>query len=528
MKQRLASFWSDDRGAIAATYAMSLIGLVAVAGVAFDYTRLVGLDSELQNGADQAALAGATQLDRADGACARAANAAIGMLDNITLLANDGETNAITISGDVAGLSGNDACEGIDGVVFYTTADGTTVASTDEAARFIEVIVDERSGNYAFTPIVGAVFPDLAAAARAGLGSSVCKVPPIMICSPDPTTPFNAESRVGQGIAATGKNNGNNGGNPGTDGVTDNGGNTWAPGDFGFLQVADETETAGNRNARLLKALAYANPPVNCSPIDGNRVNPGNPQSLYDAVNTRFGIYDFPNNANSGNVLGACQDGACPKAPNVNMDFVKRGNNSCRMGNNNGFSIPDDGEEFKPVFVAGATASTPLSANTPIEAMGLPRDNCHYTSFNSTGECTGYQGRFGTGEWAREDYFNLYHSGGRPTGWETISRYQTYMWEINNSQVRGAHSCGVVGGPERRLLTVAVVTNCSELRGVSAPVEIDEWVDVFLVEPSSDAARRYNAFSDSIYLEVIGKSRVAGSGTYGTQNVRRDVPYLVR
>ena len=59
----------DDAGAVAATYAMSLTALMVIAGVGFDYGRLAAMDSELQNGADQAALAGVTQLDGASGAC---------------------------------------------------------------------------------------------------------------------------------------------------------------------------------------------------------------------------------------------------------------------------------------------------------------------------------------------------------------------------------------------------------------------------------------------------------------------------
>ena len=44
----------DDRGAVAATYALSLTALILIAGVGFDYGRLAAMDSELQNGADQA------------------------------------------------------------------------------------------------------------------------------------------------------------------------------------------------------------------------------------------------------------------------------------------------------------------------------------------------------------------------------------------------------------------------------------------------------------------------------------------
>jgi len=126
----------------------------------------------------------------------------------------------------------------------------------------------------------------------------------------------------------------------------------------------------------------------------------------------------------------------------------------------------------------------------------------------------------------------------RPSNWQNISRYQTYLWEIDNGipngalagGQRGTKICfsGAGGDRSRRILTVAIVTNCAALSGTSQPVDIDEWVDVFLVEPSIDDPRRHNAFKDAIYVEVIGKSTIAGTGVYDNQNVRRDVPYLVR
>ena len=54
---------------------LSLFALIGAGGIAFDYARLAALDTELQKAADQAALAAATQLDRADGSRDRARDA---------------------------------------------------------------------------------------------------------------------------------------------------------------------------------------------------------------------------------------------------------------------------------------------------------------------------------------------------------------------------------------------------------------------------------------------------------------------
>ena len=67
--------WENADGAIAPMVALSLVGLIAAGGLAFDYARLAAMDTELQQAADQAALAAATQLDRADDSQTRATTA---------------------------------------------------------------------------------------------------------------------------------------------------------------------------------------------------------------------------------------------------------------------------------------------------------------------------------------------------------------------------------------------------------------------------------------------------------------------
>ena len=82
--------WHADRAAVAPTVALALTALIGAGGLAFDYAHMAALDTELQNAADQAALAAATQLDGQGGAIARATAAAQNLLTNQTLFANDG------------------------------------------------------------------------------------------------------------------------------------------------------------------------------------------------------------------------------------------------------------------------------------------------------------------------------------------------------------------------------------------------------------------------------------------------------
>src|SRR3546814_20055852 len=97
MRVRGTGLLRSEAGAVAPTVALSLFGLIAAGGLAFDYARLASLDTDLQQAADHAALAAATQLDGETGACARAAPAASAMVVNETRVATD-----VTI-GDASG-----------------------------------------------------------------------------------------------------------------------------------------------------------------------------------------------------------------------------------------------------------------------------------------------------------------------------------------------------------------------------------------------------------------------------------------
>ena len=536
----------NESAAIAPLYAIGIFTLVAIAGVGFDYARMASLDSELQNAADQAALAGASQLDGeaanlvtgTTSSCARAANAVRTFIINDSRFADDGIASPITFQNETT-------CDATGSIRFWQDRNKATAATNDSNAKYIEVFVDPRATRYVLTPLVDAIgTPLMRAAAMAGLGSSICKQPPIMICSPDPTVPFNAESKKGVGILATGHSTGKNSNAAGEPGSDTTPSTHWSPGNFGFLEVQD---ASGATNKALLRALAYVNPPIDCISVEDNEVSTGSPQGLYDAINTRFGIYDFPsNNGGGGNVLASCEGsnqtlGNCPRAPNVRMDMEQlgSGNNSCKLNKSNGnggkgYALPAEGTEFKPVDNGlGYNPEAAYNGNATLAKIGMPRDLCHYDSFNGTGLCSGGVGRVGDGKWARQDYFTKVHGSARPTNWKTITRYETYLWEIANSRAETTTCGSHTGDASRRVLTIAVVSNCDELKGGSRPVDIDEFVDTFLVEPSIDdngtgeKNRRHTPFKDMIYLEVIGKSSIAGSGVFGSQEVRRDVPYLV-
>src|SRR3954469_8765078 len=95
--------WRNADGAVAPLVALSLTALIAAGGVAFDYARLAAMDTELQQAADQAALAAATQLDRSDDSQTRAAtsiqdpDSTHRLASNFARFANDGNGTGVTI-----------------------------------------------------------------------------------------------------------------------------------------------------------------------------------------------------------------------------------------------------------------------------------------------------------------------------------------------------------------------------------------------------------------------------------------------
>lgn len=514
-------FLRDESGAVAATYAMALTALIVIAGVGFDYGRLAAMDSELQNGADQAALAGATQLDGKSGACARAANAAVSLVTNTTVLANS--ANSITVASETA-------CDATGTVKFWQNKDGTTAATSDANARFIELTVAARTVDYAFTPIVNLLQGQAVAGAMAGLGSSICKTPPVFMCNPDQANDpnFTVSNYVGKGIRL----------------IANDGGGNYGAGNFGFLQT---TGGGGNGPDALRGALGKLDQPGDCLAEDGVTTKAGQNASALDALNTRFDIYT----GNTNVVCGA--DGAgCPASANSRKDIVHKGNaNQCSFGGGNGWQLPAN-----PYIPTSATVPLTNTQADALSPMGYPRDMCH--AISTTGSCSG--GIIGNGVWDRNAYFRSHRDFGYALGFDisatfgtsTPTRYQVYKYEAANAAARLVDNNDARVGPsltarpkayctspgvpvgttaiDRRVIPMAVINCGSGINGSSGPHDPIAWVDVFLPEPS--IRRRYGSTNyteaSDVYIEVIGATTIGGGGSTASQLIRRDVPYLVR
>jgi Flp pilus assembly protein TadG len=546
MKRMLGKLWRNDDGAVAPTVALSLTALIAAGGIGFDYARLASLDTELQQAADQAALASATQLDQQPGATARAVAAAQSLLVNQTRFGNDGGGISIATGTSYTDAGGNAVAR----VTFYSTkadaeagTNGYGAATTnDTSAKFVKVDVAGRQAMYALTPVVGAMSSGaINASAVAGVGSAICKVPPVMICNPDePSTNTNEmldfSPARGTGLRL----------------VT---GDATVPGNFGWLDAA-----LGNGTPALAGELGYNVPQGPCQAVTGVTTKTGMDTSVLNAFNTRFDVY-----ANGNTTCPNQGGGACNPAPDTRKDLVCQPSNSGTGCKNDTWSTAT--KMYDPWWDSDGDgtpqlAALPTDGSLDPNVMGYPHDICH-SSWLSRQTC----GIKGSAVWDVNAYFRVnYHLD--ETGWRALlgmsgttaipARYDVYQWElahpngtgspygINFPQPDGTSGnsafsipatgrTGVAAGgtqPDRRVIATAVL-DCYALNahGKTTNVPVPTWIKVFLTEPAfkrSSPPPGNNLYTDSkdIYVEFIEKTKQ--SEDQFASVVRRDVPYLVK
>ena len=532
MGRAVRTLFNDQRGAIAPTVALALVGLIAVGGLAFDYARLGTMDTELQQAADQAALAAATQLDGKSEAITRANAAANSLVVNRTSFANDAGTAT------VGGLT----------MTYYDSYDQSsdsfgTVTTDPLKAKVVKVEVGGRTAKYAMTPIIGLITGQtVVAQAVASVGNAICKTPPVMLCNPvEPSTNTNKDLA----FAPT----------PGS-GLRLITGDATVPGNFGWL----ESGLASGATA-LASALGYNSPPGDCLPETGVTTKPGMTSSVLSAYNTRFDVYD-----NGNSTCPSQYGGICSPAMNTRKDLVcdpNAGGTGCKS---DAFKWPDTSFYHLPVISGTVTQQAlPVDGSQDPKTMGYPHDYCHAWPISQQ-TCTGNKVS-GNGSWDRDAYFRVNYKLTNAQ-WTVLpglpinpTRYDVYKWELTHpTNASGGTNYGIDwpqivnvntaafsrpanGRPgvaestsqgDRRKISVAVV-NCYALnvQGSASGVPVATWMDVFLTEPAIDrtdkgkgkSAGQYSDQKD-IYVEMI-KATTASTSVAGAV-VRRDKPFLIR
>ena len=105
------ALWNDTSGVILPYVTVMLVVIVGLSVLALDGARLMSLQTQLQNGADALALAGAAELDRLPDAETRARTAIQRLLTNSTLFGSPGQQDHRGLEHQVLRPSAGERCE---------------------------------------------------------------------------------------------------------------------------------------------------------------------------------------------------------------------------------------------------------------------------------------------------------------------------------------------------------------------------------------------------------------------------------
>lgn len=481
-----ARFARDERGAILILWALFLAVAFGFLALAFDLGRLATTQTQLQSFADQVALAAAGELDGRPGARDRARAAA----ENL-------------VAGQQTFGQGSQALGSDDfDIIFLSTlpasdnVPATSEATSDASARYVRVVVDQRTVLTPFAHVAATltgnsrISADVGAEATAGFTSYACDITPLFFCVPN--AGWRAEDNVGKQIEVVSGSKG---------------GGAWTPGNFGFLDVLalppDPTGPcsavkgrANDYRCRVAAERAISQCIETSAPL---KTLTGQAEGLTEFFNARFDIYK-----KGGGKDDYSKDEDFRPAPNVLSDLWTASSGGGTGGGSGGSG-------------GGKPPAPPVPPN-------LPRDSCIASS-----SCS-----FGTGDWDPAPYLSEYHGGNWPTGGlppASFTRFDLYKAEIQAARAGGGdrgmltapgyEDMGRPGNhdyaktavqralldPERRIVVAAAV-ECGgqDMNGKSSVTAI-EYVRLFMTEPVRGSG------SDSrILAEIVGTAGGIGSG----------------
>jgi Flp pilus assembly protein TadG len=480
----LKTVWEDTDGIILPYVTVMLVVIMGVALLAVDGARYMSLQTQLQNGADALALAGAAELDRLPDAEARSINAINNLVANSTLFGSGIDQRVR--SSQVQFFSQLPASDK------SPLAAGTLAADSTDA-RFVSVAVRPVTLPTILPALIGGTKPlTIGASAVAGFDQVVCQITPLFVCNPYEVAGMGYEQATRALEDAVGdpsvrrrlirlRQYGNSL-------------EPYVPGDYGFLL----SPSLGGEITDLTDALASVRPGA-CYVQRGVNFRAGFVASVGEAMNVRFDIYEE-------SMTGRRNDSNYRPAENVRKGYVGGGAGSC---------------------TANAANNWPIGS-PPQQATGLPLDRTWPFM----------EGHMGQGNWDFETYWQVNHgAGGRivPTIDGSLasnasppSRYSVYRYEIEQGLVAdrspggesGVPACFAGGElsstPDRRILHAAVV-NCLSLGLAGAAqsnVAVAAFGKFFLTLPLQRS-------QTDIYVETVGLVRPGDS-------VNHDIVQLYR
>src|SRR5215467_12060481 len=275
--QSLKSLWNDTSGIILPYVTMMLVVIVGLSVLALDGARVMSLQTQLQNGADALALAGAAELDRLPDAETRARTAIERLLTNPTLFGPQASrTIAVSKIQFYSRLPASDA----------TPMSADKLATGPGNARFVSITVRPVTLPTILPAALfgGANTITAAASAVAGFDQVVCGVTPIYVCNPyeTPSMTYDQATEALQHAAA------NQADQARLIRLRQYDGNApyLVAADYGFLN----SPTLGSDEASLIDSIAVVRPAA-CFLQRGVNLRAGFVQSVREGFNVRFDIY---------------------------------------------------------------------------------------------------------------------------------------------------------------------------------------------------------------------------------------------
>jgi Flp pilus assembly protein TadG len=465
------AFWNDTSGVILPYVTVLLVVIIGLSVLALDGARLMSLQTQLQNGADAMALAGAAELDRLPDAETRARTAIERLLNNSTLFGT-GTNRTIAVSN----------------IKFYSrlpTKDASpmsvgTLATGPGNARFVSVTVRPVTLPTILPAAFfgGATKVTTAASAVAGFDQVVCGVTPIYVCNPYevPGATYDQATETLQRATADPSNQGrlmrlrqHHGDAP------------YDAEDYGFLS----SPTLGSDEMSLIDSIAVVRAPA-CFRQRGVDFRPGLVRSAREGFNVRFDIYE-------GAMGERYNDSDYRPAQNVRKGYALA-----------------SGDENQNACAARRGANWPIGSG-PNRVTGLPLDR----SWPIDG--------MGEGNWDFDSYWQVNHgdseppqslSGGVARNADVPSRYRVYRYEIERGRVgdvsiggeSGVPACysgsDLPGTPDRRILHAAIV-NCQSLQLAGEEqfnIPVAAFGKLFLTLPLERS-------QTDLYVELVGLVR---------------------
>jgi Flp pilus assembly protein TadG len=456
---RARDLYNDCDGVILPYLALLLSVVLGLSALALDGSRLMSVQTQLQNGADALALAGAAELDRRPDSIVRAQAAIHQLIANPVAGAGTDQTVQVNHVDFLQSLPVNDDLP--------VTSDNLTDDPTLAAYVLVTVSPVKLQTIFPVSLTAGRLNISLGAHAVAGYDQVVCNVTPLYVCNPFEVagmTYYQATQTLVQAnsdprsrrrlIRLSGSQLGNVAFGAGSIGYV-------APATGFFPASACGPDSAYGVPQALAAPRLRA-----CYRLSGVNLLPGEDRPALDGLNTRFDIY--------ANGFYNCRIYAPDQ--NVRKGFVAAGNVNWCNATPAGPSWP---------------MPYPDAAPLPVDSDMVRADGTLDTDRqlgNGTWNCATY--------WANAHYVGPGKNAPPPgcTAAASVSRYQVYNYEINFLNDRslggeiGGPQCAAPGEANRRIITAAII-NCGStpvsMRNEAQAVPVAAFGRFFLVLPSN-------------------------------------------